>query len=72
MDIDVNSILASIPVSGIGFVAFSYGKKQHRLPQMVAGIILMVFPYFVSNVWLMFLVAAIILVVMAAAIRVGI
>ncbi|MFH1264071.1 MAG: amino acid transport protein [Pseudomonadota bacterium] len=32
---------------GLGF--FIYGKKQGRPTQLVVGLILMVFPYFVSN-----------------------
>ena len=53
MNLDANSFLASLLVSSIGFVAFAYGKKQSRLPQMLVGVALMVFPYFVSSVSLM-------------------
>ena len=42
-------LIASILVSGIGFVFFSYGKKMSRWPQMAGGILLLVFPYFVSG-----------------------
>jgi hypothetical protein len=35
---------------GIGLVLFVYGKKQQRLPQIVAGVLFMVYPYFVSSV----------------------
>lgn len=38
-------ILSLIP-SGIGFVLFTYGKKMQRLPQLVGGIALMIYPYF--------------------------
>lgn len=53
MDFDSNSLLVSLLLGAAGFVSFSYGKKQGRLPQMVAGVALMIFPYFVSNVPLM-------------------
>jgi len=33
---------------GVGF--FIYGKKQGRLPQLFAGVALMVYPYFVDSV----------------------
>ena len=45
---------------GLGY--FVYGKKQANWIAMVAGAGLMVFPYFVSNVWL---IAAIGVVLMA-------
>ena len=41
--------LSLIP-GGIGFVLFVYGKKYVRVPQMAAGALLMVSPYFVSTV----------------------
>jgi hypothetical protein len=71
MEFDTGSFLASMVVSGIGFVAFAYGKKQKRFPQMLAGLIMLVYPYFVPNVFLMFGIAALILVAMFAAIRFG-
>jgi hypothetical protein len=57
MTLDANSLLASILVSSVGFVAFAYGKKQSRLPQMLVGLALMGFPYFVSSVPWMFGIA---------------
>ena len=36
--------------SGIGFVLFVYGKKQQRWPQLVAGIVFSVYPYFTSSI----------------------
>jgi hypothetical protein len=41
--------LSMIP-SGIGFVLFVYGKKQQRWPQLVAGIVFSVYPYFTSSI----------------------
>jgi hypothetical protein len=40
--------LSAIP-SGIGFVLFVYGKKQQRLPQLVAGLVFMIYPYFTQT-----------------------
>jgi hypothetical protein len=54
MNLDGNVLLASLLISSVGFVAFAYGKKQRRLPQMLVGLLLMGFPYFVSSVpWMM-------------------
>jgi len=35
----------------IGFGYFVYGKKQGRAVPLVCGVVLMVYPYFVSNAW---------------------
>ena len=36
---------------GLGY--FVYGKKQNAIVPLVCGVVLMVFPYFVSNVILL-------------------
>ena len=41
---------------GLGY--FVYGKKQRIVMPLVSGIALMVFPYFVSNVFLLVIVGA--------------
>lgn len=71
MDFDPASFLASLAVSSVGFVAFMYGRKQKRFPQLAAGVALMVYPYFVGNVWLMLGIAVALLAAMFAAIRMG-
>lgn len=71
MGFDANAFLLSMLISGIGFVAFAYGKKVSRLPQMVAGVTLMAFPYFVSNIWLMLGIAVTVVGAMGVAIRAG-
>ena len=58
VDFDANTMLAGMAIGSVGFVSFAYGKKQSRLPQMVIGVALMAFPYFVSNIPLMFGIAA--------------
>ena len=44
------SLLSSLAISSIGYVAFAYGKRQRRAPQLVIGLVLMLFPYFVDDV----------------------
>ena len=61
MDFDANSIFASILISGIGFVLLVYGKRQSRVPHMAVGLALLVYTYFVSNLALMFGIAAVLL-----------
>ena len=49
MSLDPGMLFLSLITSGVGFVLFMYGKKQGRGPQLVAGLVLMVYPYFVST-----------------------
>lgn len=49
MSFDPGILFFSLITSGVGFVLFVYGKKQGRGPQLVAGIVLMVYPYFVPD-----------------------
>ena len=56
MDFDPNSFMASLLVSSIGFVLVVYGKRMARIPQLAVGVVLSVFPYFVSGaVWILLL-----------------
>jgi hypothetical protein len=48
-EFSVAKVMAWLIFGGIGFVAFFYGKKQQSFKPLVIGLILMVYPYFVSN-----------------------
>jgi len=50
MSLDPGWLFLSFVVGGVGFVLFVYGKKQERCPHLVAGLALMVYPYFVSSI----------------------
>jgi hypothetical protein len=69
---DGNTILAGFVVSTVGFGFFMYGKKQGRAPQIVFGIISMIYPYFVGGPLLVFGIFAALLALMWLAIRYGI
>ena len=71
MDFDANVLLASIVPSSIGLVAFMYGKRQARAPHMLVGVVLMIYPYFLSNIWLMFAVAGVLVLGLWLAVRAG-
>ena len=45
---------------GLGF--FTYGKKQKALVPLFSGIALFVFPYFISNVYILVIVGVILVV----------
>jgi hypothetical protein len=49
MTFDPATLFVSLIPSGIGFVLFVYGKKEQRWPHMVAGLLLMVYPYFTTS-----------------------
>ena len=49
MNLDATWLFLSLIPSGVGFVLFAWGKKQGRWPQLVAGIVFMVYPYFTST-----------------------
>jgi hypothetical protein len=55
--VTAGSIIASIFVSGAGFVLFSYGKKQQRMPHLCAGLVMLIYPYFITDALLMLGVA---------------
>ena len=46
---NATQIIASLIFGSIGFAAFIYGKKLSNLKALVIGILLMVYPYLVSN-----------------------
>jgi hypothetical protein len=71
MSLDANALLLSLLLGGIGFVALSYGRKQGRPPQIVIGLALMVFPYFVSSVAWMLGIAALLLLLLWLVVRLG-
>lgn len=54
----VASLLWSVLFSAVGLGYFLYGKKQTAVVPLVCGVALMIFPYFVSNLWLMLLIGA--------------
>ena len=43
------NIIGNLIFSGIGFIAFMYGKKNQYYKTMTIGLIMMVFPYITPN-----------------------
>jgi 4-hydroxybenzoate polyprenyltransferase len=50
MNFDPTWLFLSLIPSGVGFVLFVYGKKQGRLPHLLAGIALSIYPYLATTV----------------------
>jgi hypothetical protein len=46
---DTAALLWGVLFSAIGLGFFVYGRKQNAVVPFVCGILLMVFPYFISN-----------------------
>jgi hypothetical protein len=64
-------IFLSLIPGGIGFVLFVYGKKQQRLPHLLAGIAMMVYPYFTSTITAMAAVGVAICAALWYIVRIG-
>jgi hypothetical protein len=52
VNIDANEILASVMLGLLGMALLVYAKRQARVPHGVVGVLLMVYPYFVPNVFI--------------------
>jgi len=46
---------------GVGF--FSYGKKQHAIVPQITGVMLLAFPYFISNSYLLVIIGAVLVTI---------
>jgi hypothetical protein len=71
MPVDGNALLLSLAIGCIGLACFVYGKRQGRLPQMVAGAILMIYPYFVPNLLVMAAAGIVVITFLWIAVRLG-
>ena len=48
------NLLAYILFGAIGFCAFIYGKRTAKIGPLVLGLLLSIYPYFVSDTWLLY------------------
>jgi hypothetical protein len=71
VNFDLSSLVCGLIVSSVGFVLFQYGRKMSRAPHVAAGLALLVFPYFVPGVLLMFGIAAVLCGLLLLAVRAG-
>ena len=69
--LDPGWIIASLLVSSIGVVLLHYGRKMARWPQGIVGVAMVVYPYFVTNVVAMLIVAAVLSGGLWLAVRLG-
>ena len=71
MSFDPTWLFLSLIPSGIGFVLFVYGKKQERMPLMLAGIVFSIYPYFTSTIFTLVGVGVALSVALWMAVRAG-
>ncbi len=65
------AILTGFVGSTIGFSIFLYGKKQARLPQLVAGMLLMVVPFLMLPALWTGVLSALVVAVLWGGVRAG-
>jgi len=71
MPLDPGLLFLSVLISAVGLGLFIYGKKQRRAPQLVAGVLLMGYSYFVGSVAWMLVIAAAVLMALWSVVRLG-
>jgi hypothetical protein len=71
LNLDPTWLFLSLIPSGIGFVLFVYGKKQSRMPQLVAGLVLMVYPILTPTVFSLVGVGVLVCAALWIAVRAG-
>jgi hypothetical protein len=71
MHLDGGWLFASLIVSAVGFILLHSGRKMARVPHVVAGLALMVYPYFVPGALANALIAVGVLAVLWLAVRLG-
>jgi len=55
------SLIAELLFSAVGVSYFIYGKKQRAPVPLVCGLVLMIFPYFVSSTGLLMIIGVVLL-----------
>jgi len=53
------NLFGSLMFGVIGFAAFMYGKKSALVKPMLIGLVLMIYPYFISETWLLYTIGAV-------------
>ena len=71
MNFSAAGLLLSLAIGAVGAGLFIYGKKQARVPQVVGGLLLSLYPYFVPNLWVMAGIAVGIVAAVWIAVRLG-
>jgi hypothetical protein len=68
---DSANLVVGMLVGTVGLALLIYGKKQVRVPHMLIGLLMMVFPYFMPNALLTGVIAAVLTIALVGATRMG-
>ena len=63
-DFNTAKIFAWIIFGAIGFAAFMYGKKNKSVRPLIVGLALMVYPYFISGTFFLYLIGIVLTAVL--------
>lgn len=69
MSFDPGYLIGSLFVSSIGFVLFRYGRSQRRIPHTGIGLVMLIYPYFVTDVRVMLVIAGLLCAALWSAVR---
>ena len=56
---DASTLMWAVIFGSIGLGFFVYGKKRRVIMPIISGIVLMIFPYFISNVYVFVLIGVV-------------
>ena len=59
MNFTPSNLFGQVLFGAIGMGAFVYGKKQAVFKAMILGIVLMIFPYFVPETWMLYVIGGV-------------
>ena len=71
MEFSTDGLFASLMIGTIGMGVFLYGKRQQRPPQLLGGIALMTYPYFVSGGFRLWTIGLVIVAAIVVAVQAG-
>lgn len=71
MNLSPGWIVASLIISSIGLILLNYGRKFARIPQILVGLAMLIYPYFVPGVLANVLVAAGLCALLWVVVRLG-
>jgi hypothetical protein len=71
VNVDPNYLIAMLAVSCVGYVLFSYGRRQRRTAFTVTGVLMFIYPYFITSVTWMLALIPILLLLLWLATRMG-
>jgi hypothetical protein len=71
MNVSFTWLFVELMVSLVGVALFWYGRKQVRVPHIIAGVVLLIYPYLVSGLIALVAIGIAVLVALWVAVRLG-